>query len=102
MSRYTIAIKDKETGSIGKIDALKLIEDPELEFQFDNGDSLPYKDFLFFRADYDMWMEDALELTLKPIVKSCFDLGRNEVDTGKLFMTADGIDMIKEWLNDDR
>lgn len=94
MSRYTIVIKDKETGSIGRIDALELIEDPGLEFQFDNGDSLPYKDFLFFRSDYDMWMEDELELALKPIVKSCFDLDR----TGKLLITAENAEIIKKWL----
>lgn len=56
-----IKLKDKETGLISKpIPITELIFDQdEIEFQFPKDKdgiegSLPYKDFLFFRNDYEV------------------------------------------------
>lgn len=53
-----LKIKDKQTGLVSKpIDVMDLIEGQYIEFEFPDNTSLPYKDFLFFREDFEAKLE---------------------------------------------
>lgn len=53
-----LKIKDKQTGLISEpVDIMDLVEGQYIEFEFSDGTSLPYKDFLFFREDFEVNLE---------------------------------------------
>ena len=50
-----IYLKDRETGAVSKeVDIKEIIYGQNyVEFEFDDGGTLPYKDFLWFAEDYE-------------------------------------------------
>lgn len=53
-----LKIKDKQTGLISNpVNIMDLIEGQYIEFEFPDDTSLPYKDFLFFREDFEVILE---------------------------------------------
>lgn len=51
-----IQLRDKETGQISNKIKLEdiIYNQNEIEFEFENNETLRYKDFLFFRNDYEI------------------------------------------------
>lgn len=51
-----IQLRDKETGQLSNKVKLEdiIYNQNETEFEFNNNETLPYKDFLFFRNDYEI------------------------------------------------
>lgn len=52
----TIRLKDKETKKQSneiQIDEV-IYNQNEIEFEFEDGTTLPYKDFLFYQSDYEV------------------------------------------------
>lgn len=51
-----IQLRDKETGQLSNKVKLEdiIYNQNETEFEFNNNETLPYKDFLFYRNDYEM------------------------------------------------
>lgn len=56
MSRVFIRLKDNITGIESKKVSIEdlIYNQDEIEFEFLNAESLPYKDFLFFKDDYEV------------------------------------------------
>lgn len=51
-----IQLRDKETGQLSNKVKLEdiIYNQNETEFEFNNNETLPYKDFLFYRNDYEI------------------------------------------------
>lgn len=56
ITEINMYLVDKETGEkTNKVPIEKVIYNQfDIEFEFENGDTLPYKDFLMYLDDYDV------------------------------------------------
>lgn len=66
----TIKLKDKETGLVSEevpLEAILYGEDVEFKFWEDDSDysTLPYKDFLFYRSQYDIILKTGQKEEIK-------------------------------------
>ena len=58
MKEYILVIRSKEDGSVGKTKLIDYILNSDSEFEFENGETLTYSDFLFFQNDYEISIEE--------------------------------------------
>ena len=58
MSHIQVRVEDKETGLLSEeVDVMDFINGKDINFEFPDGTVCPYKDFLFFRDDYEVYLE---------------------------------------------
>ena len=59
MSHIKVRIEDKETGLMSEgIDVMNFINNEDINFEFPDETVLPYNDFIFFRNDYEVYLEE--------------------------------------------
>lgn len=57
MSHIKVQIEDKETRLLSEeIDVMDFINGKDINFDFPDETQLPYKDFLFYRNDYEVYI----------------------------------------------
>lgn len=63
LNNIFLRIKDKKTEMVSEKVPLEdiLFYNDEIEFNFSNGDTLPYSDFLFWKEDYEIEIFDKEE-----------------------------------------
>lgn len=59
MSHIKIRIEDKETGLLSEgVDVMDFINNKDINFKFPDDTALPYNDFIFFRNNYEVYLEE--------------------------------------------
>lgn len=58
MSHIQVRIEDKETGLLSEeVDVMDFINNEDINFKFPDDTVLPYNDFIFYRNDYEVYLE---------------------------------------------
>lgn len=58
MSHIKVRVEDKETGLLSEpVDVMDFINNEDINFEFSDDTVLPYNDFIFYRNDYEVYLE---------------------------------------------